>query len=111
MISASDDNGGLGKLLREWNLGIPLPMRFQEQVWRRIALLEAGHSAAPGAALVRWLEGLFSRPALAAGYVAVLLFAGVTTGYLQAQHTSMRAEAHWRALYVQSVDPYQVPRN
>lgn len=111
MISASDDNSGLGKLLQEWTLGAPLPAHFQEQVWRRVALAEAGPWLALGEVFVRWLEGLFSRPALAVCYVVVLLFAGATTGYVQAQHTSMRAGAHWRALYVQSVDPYQVPRN
>jgi len=62
-------------------------------------------------ALAGWVESTFMRPALAVCYVAVLLSVGLTTGYLQAKDKSAQAEARWRAAYVQSVDPYQVPRN
>jgi hypothetical protein len=57
------------------------------------------------------VESTFNRPALAVSYVALLLFVGLTTGYLRVQDKTAQAEARWRTAYVQSVDPYQVPRN
>ena len=111
MKELTENDEPLRRLLREWVVDVTLPPRFQEQVWRRIA--HRGEEAKPSLrqAFRHWLESAFSRPALAISYVAVLLIAGLTTGYVQAQDKSARAESQWRTLYVQSVDPYQAPRN
>jgi hypothetical protein len=107
----SENDGSLRGVLREWTVDAPLPPRFQEQVWQRIARKEV--SAEPGfwQVLVRGLEAGFRRPALAFSYVAVLLMVGLTTGYWQALDRTAHARAEWRAQYVQSVDPYQNPRD
>lgn len=107
----TENDHPLRKVLREWVVDTALPPHFQEQVWQRIARAEA--TAKPNflQAFTHWVETTFSRPALAVSYVAALLFVGLTTGYLQAQDKSAQAESQWRTLYVQSVDPYQAPRN
>ena len=111
MKELTENDEPLRQLLREWVVDITLPPRFQEQVWRRIAHSEAEAKPSLRQAFTHWLETTFNRPALAVSYVAVLLIAGLTTGYVQAQDKSARAESQWRSLYVQSVDPYQAPRN
>ncbi len=104
----------MNSLLQTWRVEIPLPPGFQQNVWRRIAREESPESRVKWTfwqAVSDWVQSAFSHPAMAVSYVAVLLFAGLTTGYFQAQGASARAESTWRALYVQSVDPYQAPRN
>ncbi|ODU25141.1 MAG: hypothetical protein ABS95_00940 [Verrucomicrobia bacterium SCN 57-15] len=111
MKELAENDEPLRQLLREWVVDITLPPRFQEQVWRRIARREEEAKPSLRQAFMHWLETTFNRPALAVSYVAILLIAGLTTGYVQAQDKSARAESQWRTLYVQSVDPYQAPRN
>lgn len=101
----------LSKLLREWRPEMSLPPRFQEQVWRRIERAEATVKLTFWQALARQVEAAFRRPALAVSYVTMLLFVGLTAGYWQAQDKAAQAQASWRTAYVQSVDPYQAPRN
>jgi hypothetical protein len=93
--------------LREWVVDSAIPPRFKEQVWQQIARTEA--QAAP--TFTAWLESLFNRPALAISYIAILLVAGVMTGFWRVKDRSAESETQWRARYVQSVDPYQMPRN
>jgi hypothetical protein len=100
----------LRAVLHEWKVDVSLPPRFQEQVWRRISRTEAQAGPSLRQLFARWVEATFSRPALAVSYVTVLLFVGLTTGYVRAQDKSAQAESQWRTLYVQSVDPYQAPR-
>ncbi len=98
-------------VLREWKVDVSLPPRFQEQVWQRIQRTEADASVNLWSALGHWIETTFRRPAFAMSYVTVLLLAGLTTGYVHAQDKSAQAQSQWRAMYVQSVDPYQAPRS
>lgn len=99
----------LRALLREWKVDCALPPRFQENVWHRIALGQAKAGAWQNFTI--WLDATFRRPALAISFVAVLLFIGLTTGFRQGQDKTAQAQSHWRALYVQSVDPYQEHRD
>ena len=101
----------LSELLHEWKPQASLPPRFQEQVWKQIEQADSRRPQSGLAALARWIDAAFRRPALACAYVAVLLFVGLGAGYLQAQDRTAQAESKMRALYVQSVDPYQAPRN
>ena len=110
-MQPNEDDKKLSELLREWRVEVSLPPRFQEQVWRRIERADVHSEVNLWRAFTRWVEATFARPALAVSYVAVLLVAGLTTGYVQAQDKSAQAEARWRTAYVRSVDPYQVPRN
>jgi hypothetical protein len=108
---ANQEDARLSVLLREWKVGVCLPPRFQEGVWRRIEREQARSQVHMWHAFSQWVDSVFRRPALAVSYVAVLLLVGLTPGYFRAQENSARAEAQWRMSYVQSVDPYQVPRN
>jgi hypothetical protein len=80
-------------------------------VWQQIQRTEAQKPQSSLLALLQWIDAAFRRPALVAAYVAVLLFIGLGAGYRQAQGKSAAANTKWRALYVQSVDPYQGRRN
>jgi uncharacterized membrane protein YqjE len=80
-------------------------------VWQQIDQGPAPQPQVSLAALLQWIVVAFRRPALAAAYVAILLLVGLGAGYWQAQGKSASADSKWRALYVQSVNPYQAPRN
>jgi hypothetical protein len=84
----------------------PLPLRFREQVWRRI---ERAEFPAPslGGAVRAWIATVFARPAFAFTYVSVLLIIGVTLGALQAREKIAQWERQLEARYVQSINPYE----
>lgn len=101
----------LSRTLRQWKVEAALPPRFQEQVWKRIDRAEANKPTSSITVFLRWVDSAFRRPKLALSYATVLLFIGMGMGYWQAQDKSAQSESKWRRLYVQSVDPYQAPRN
>ena len=97
----------LSDVLKQWNVsGQPSP-RFRETVWRRIALEESQPSWTPAGLWRAWLARIFAKPAFAMAYVAVLLVAGVTAGYLRGEAQQHRADSDLATRYVQSIDPYQ----
>ncbi len=100
----------LSKLLRTWKPEAQLPPRFQEAVWNRIACSDTVRAPSLLQTLNLWIERALSRPALAASYIAVLLLTGVGAGYWHGEGKSAQARSEWRARYVQTVDPYQMPR-
>src|SRR6267378_2018736 len=100
----------LSKLLRTWKPDAQLPPRFQESVWHRIAAAESQSRPPFWQTLAAWIETSLSRPALAVSYVAVLLFAGLGAGYWHAEGRTTQAAAEMRTRYVQTVDPFQMPR-
>lgn len=102
-----DPEGSLDRTLREWRIDDPLPPRFQERVWRRIARQEAPAVGGRWAKLSIWIGQWMSRPSLAASYVAVLLLGGLATGYWQARADNARVSGELRARYVQMMDPYR----
>jgi hypothetical protein len=106
---SEENDPPLSNLLGQWKVDATLPPRFQENVWRRIAQKEA--KASPRPSFLSWLEAAFKHPALVASYVTVLLFIGLTTGYVRGHDKTMREQSQERTLYVQSVDPYLVPRH
>ena len=57
-------------------MGSPLAPRFDEQVWQRIARAEET-AATPWILFRNWMAEAFARPAMAVGYVTVLLLAGL----------------------------------
>lgn len=98
------------RLLAGWKVSAPLPPRFQEAVWRRIEQLDAQPDLPPWWDLLARLVGALPRPAVAATYVLALLVLGGVTGYWQARMESARIDGSLSLRYVQSVDPYQSPR-
>ncbi len=109
-LKSTGNDPALSQLLREWRVSASLPPRFREQVWQRITRSEQARPGSPWQAIREWIEGALRRPAFAASYVAVLLVAGLVAGYAQARAEISRAEDAWRARYVQTVDPFQGPR-
>ncbi|MBI2924254.1 MAG: hypothetical protein HYY24_00950 [Verrucomicrobia bacterium] len=109
-LKSTGNDPALSQLLGEWRVNASLPPRFREQVWQRITRSEQARTARRWLALREWLEGALRRPAFAASYVAVLLVAGLVAGYAQARAEKSRAENAWRTRYVQTVDPFQGPR-
>jgi len=96
------DDPILSRALREARSESPLPPRFQEGVWRRIAEAE---SPVSDKASISWLDVLAAwllRPRFAVATAAVLIIAGATLGAREASQTA-RDEAQGR--YVAAVAP------
>jgi hypothetical protein len=106
-----DKDQALTKLLHGWKVEAQLPSRFQEAVWQRIERSESRVGIGFWRVVAARLESAFARPSLATAYIAVLLFAGVATGYWHAGDRTAQANSALRARYVRMVDPYQMPRN
>jgi hypothetical protein len=106
-----DKDQELTKLLQAWKVDAQLSPRFQEAVWHRIERSELPAPIPFWAVVASWLEAAFARPALGTAYIALLLFAGVGAGYWHVGDRVAQANSALRARYVQTVDPYQMPRN
>jgi len=104
----SEADLGLDSVLREWVVKDPLPPRFHEQVWHRIARAEAQDAAGLWGQFVRWLNRTLTRPSVALSYVTVLALAGVLAGLLQARVERTRTLEQLSSSYVQALDPYQM---
>ncbi len=94
----------LRQLLRAWPGNASLPPRFRAGVWQRITTAE--RVAAPALSLPAWLANWFAQPACAPVCTAVLLFAGLGTGYYWAGHAAARWEAQLSSQYAASINPY-----
>jgi hypothetical protein len=101
----------LSHLLHTWKPDAQLPPRFQETVWNRIACSDMAQQPSLLQTLAAWIETSLSRPALAVSYIALLMFAGLGAGYWHAEGKTSQAASEWHTRYVQTVDPYQMPRN
>jgi hypothetical protein len=101
------DDESLRRVLRQWSVDAPLPPRFQEQVWQRIAKAETRPEPALWAALWRALEAALPRPKFALAYLSVLLASGILAGSWAAQAKTTRLDSALSTRYVQSIDPYR----
>jgi hypothetical protein len=102
-----ENDPALTKMLREWQINEPLPPRFREQVWQRIARKEAEVPEALWTILANSIAGLMLRRSLALSYITVLLLVGLFAGYMQARADSARLSDELGTRYVQMLDPYQ----
>ena len=100
----------LERTLRTWVMDQPLPPRFQEQVWQRIARAEAGPAPGLWSSLARVLELVLTRPRFAYAYIALLLTLGLGAGAWEAQKANSRLDATLGSQYVRALDPYQAAR-
>jgi hypothetical protein len=103
----SNSDGLLQSALHEWRLKDPLPPHFREQVWRRIELAEAQAPEELWSRFATWFGQALARPRMAAGYVTVLLLAGLLAGYWQARVEKTRTIESLSSRYVKMIDPYQ----
>ncbi len=101
-----EDDEPLRRVLRQWTVDVPLPPRFQEQVWPRIDRVESQRETTLWLSFSRWLEVVLPRPRFALSYVAILLAVGVVAGAWAAQARTSQVETELSMRYVQSVDPY-----
>ncbi len=97
----------LDKVLAEWKVAAPLPPRFQDQVWQRIAKGERRPAPTAPGMLWRLIEVFLPRPQFAYAYLAALAVFGVAVGSWAAQIKTSRMDSQLSARYVQSIDPYR----
>jgi hypothetical protein len=100
----------LGKLLQEWRANAPLPLHFQEAVWRRIERAQASAAPAAWTVIAHWIGAVMPRPALAASYLAILLTIGVAAGWTSGRHENARVKGELGERYIRALDPYAIPR-
>ena len=106
----AEKNETLSKTLHAWKVDAPLPPRFQEGVWLRIARVEAQTTASLWQSLAAWLDAAFRRPALAASCALMLLATGATAGWSHARQETNRVTGELSVRYVHSIDPYKPVR-
>ena len=104
----AEKDGDLDQVMKQWPVDAPLPARFQEQVWNRIASAEANPEVANSVWtwFRRMVDANLPRPKFAYAYMAVLLLLGVVSGAWAAQRQANRLNADLGSRYVQTVDPY-----
>jgi hypothetical protein len=107
--NSNENDASLRALLQEWKPEASLPLRFQEQVWRRIERAETAPMPSVSLATVftNWIANMLPKPALATAYLTVLLVVGASVGWSQAQQETARVTAELSARYAQAIDPYQ----
>ena len=103
---SKENSEKLNSVLRAWKVDAPLPPRFQEAVWQRIAHADVQSTASVWQFLAAWLDAAFKRPVLAASCALVLLAAGATAGWSQARQETARVTGELSARYVHALDPY-----
>jgi hypothetical protein len=105
----SEKGERLDEVLRQWTVDTPLPPRFEEQVWRRIAKAETKPHPASSfwAWLLHFAEANLPRPKFAYSYIAILLLLGIAGGAWAAQREADRLDSALGSRYLQSIDPYQ----
>ncbi len=97
----------LDKLLRTWQVRTPLPPRFQDGVWQRIARDERPVSETLWVKLGHLAESLLPRPKVAYAYIIALLLVGGAAGTWAAQAKNNRMDEALRVRYLQTLDPFR----
>ncbi len=102
-----DRDERLSTVLQTWKVNEPLPPRFAQDVWRRIAHTAPSNAGIMSwlAPLIRWWDLAVRRPVFAVAYLGLFLAAGLSVGFWQAQEYAHSTERTWQTTYVQSVTP------
>ena len=106
-----DHGPALSKVLREWR-AVPLPPRFQENVWRRIQRTDAGQTSGVSLwdGIARWIETILPRPVVAVSYASLLMIIGFGAGWSRGMHETARIKQELGQSYIQTLDPNQAGR-
>src|ERR1043165_1469597 len=104
-IGPGQNKEPLSKALQEWKVTTPLPPRFEEEVWQRIAHAETKRSL--WWQFLGWLEMALPRRTVAASYVTILLLSGLTAGFWESRHKAAELNEALGRRYVQMIDPFQ----
>jgi hypothetical protein len=105
-LPTSESDTRLSEVLVEWKVEAPLPPRFREGVWRRIARAEKAAEAPWWAGAWHRLTTRLARPGVAFSYLALLLTLGGLGGYWTANVKNRQLETALSLRYVQALDPY-----
>jgi hypothetical protein len=108
-IEPGNHDEALRKLLKEWRTGAPLPLGFQEAVWRRIERAQAPAAPSVWTVIAHWIGTVLPRPALAVSYIAILLAVGMTAGWTQARQETARVKGELGERYIRELNPYAAP--
>lgn len=92
----------LDSLLKDWQLQVDLPPRFESEVWHRIAVAQERRS--DFWSLAR-LFRITCQPKLAFALVAAAIFLGTGLANWQAQRNYQHDMATAKSRYIHSVDP------
>lgn len=103
----SGEDPALRKVLREWTVDAPLPPRFHEGVWQRLARADRRAAPAGWTGLWRLIEVALPRPKFAFAYLSAVLALGVAAGSWAAQAKTSRLDSELSLRYVQLIDPYR----
>jgi hypothetical protein len=93
----------LAALLKNWQPQIELPLRFESEVWHRIALAQEKRSDFWS---LDWLFRLTCPPKLAFAIVAMAVLLGTGMADWQAQRNYHQDMAASESRYIHSVDPF-----
>ncbi len=96
----------LDRVLKNWQVNAPLPPRFQERVWQRIAAGERNTTSTGWSLVWKTIQAGLMRPQAAMGFVCLLLALGFALGWTRGIAKSARMEEALSARYVQVLDPY-----
>lgn len=107
-MNLPENDRGLSEELRRWTVTTPLPPRFREGVWQRIASAETEAERGPWAEWVARLAKALVRPKVAYAYLGALVAVGMTAGAWTAQLQRERLETDLGQRYVQALDPFQL---
>lgn len=90
-------------LLKDWQPQIDLPLRFESDVWHRIALAQEKRSDFWS---FRWLFQLTCQPKLAFAIVTVAVLLGTGMADWQAQRNYHQEMGASKSRYIHSIDPF-----
>src|SRR5512133_2838226 len=105
-MKANSNSESEDRVLKQWVVTTPLPPRFQENVWSRIAGSQRAAPAAFWPALIQLISSSFTRPKVAYSYAAVFVALGIAAGSWTAKVKATRLETDLGQRYVQSLDPF-----
>lgn len=103
-------NDPLDRLLQSWRVSASPSANFQARVWKRIQSEEMEKGTSLWLLLCGALERLFAQPAASICYMLLLSVLGVGVGYVHGQAKTAETRSELAQRYLQSIDPYQVPR-
>ena len=96
----------LDQKLKAWNVEVETPVRFQADVWQRIAVREAAQEQSFSRRIAN-LFALLARPRPALAFAAMMFFAGVSVAHIEARKTNADLWRNLQTRYIVSIDPTQ----
>ena len=104
------NNEPLDRLLQNWRVSANPSANFQARVWKRIRSEQMEKETSLWLLLRGTLEHLFAQPAASFFSVLLLSVLGVGAGYVHGETKAAEMRSGLAQRYLQSIDPYQVPR-